>query len=173
MNEKKKVIYIVAALIVLILATSVVFFIHRHSNPLANWQEFIRNPQEMCVSMKSTHEGLELQGDFDADGKKDIAQILKNKNSLLYGVWVTLSSQSEPVLAKNLGKELSGTAIRLVKPGIYPTACGKGFWPCKEDEIEKVHLKNATIDVVHCQSADFLLIWRPKLKKFFQMWMSD
>ena len=36
--------------------------------------------------------------------------------------------------------------IKVVSPGIYTTACGKGFWECRENEPEEIEIKYPGIE---------------------------
>ena len=63
--------------------------------------------------------------------------------------------------------------VGLVKPGTYPTACGKGYWECKRGEPETLSLKIDSIEYYHFESSSSIFWWDAKAHKFQQTWISD
>lgn len=115
------------------------------------------------------------QGDFDGDNKVDVARVLAKSKGKGVGLWVWLTTQPQPILAEVMAQADGefDIGIGVAAPGIYKTACGKGYWPCKGDEMPKLTLRNAAIDSFYCESANHFLVWSAKNKKFESIWMSD
>jgi hypothetical protein len=126
-----------------------------------------------CNSKKNSL--LETKGDFDGDGKDDIAKLLAKEKGKGRGVWVWLSSQKKTVIAAEIdsldGKHDLG--VTLAKPGKHQTACGKGYWECSPKETPVLNLKNFAIDFFTCESANRFLSWNKELQRFDENWMSD
>ncbi len=118
---------------------------------------------------------LTAEGDFNGDGKPDRAKLLAKATGKGIGLWVWLSKEDQPILIKETESEdgKHDIGISLLKPGSYKTACGKGYWQCKGDEVSKVNLKNDGIDLMFCESANALFYWDEISKKFKEIPTSD
>ncbi len=113
--------------------------------------------------------------DFDGDGDPDSARVLAREKGKGIGVWVWLSSQEEPILASVAqhrdGKHDMG--ISVAQPGVYPTACGKGHWPCGDKEPAELTLERPAVDFFTCEGSNRYLHWEPAQARFATTWMSD
>jgi hypothetical protein len=126
---------------------------------------------------KSRTRFLAVKGDFDGDGKADIAELLVNPSKKQFALFVNLASTDKWQL---LGepedvKWLDGMGIRLVKPGRYKTACGKGYGEefCAHGEPNFLKLSTPAINMFKEESADVIFYWNRSKKKFVNIQMSD
>jgi hypothetical protein len=118
-----------------------------------------------------------VEGDFDGDGKQDVAELLINPSTKKFAAFVRLASTQkwqmlgEPV---DLGL-LDRFAIDFVKPGKYETACGKGYDDsfCAHGEPDYLILSHPAIDFIYTESADSIFYWDEKTKAFREIAMSD
>lgn len=119
---------------------------------------------------------LTAKADFDGDGKQDEVSLLINDEKNKMGLFVELGSQPGNKIRLD---EIDGMSwievmgVRIAKPGKYKTACGKGYWDCKEGEPEALNLKLPAIDYFNYGSANSFFIWDKKTRQFERMWMSD
>lgn len=120
---------------------------------------------------------LVAKADFDGDGQEDIAKLLINEKENKIGLLVTLTTRKNapPLLLETIDdkKQIIGMGIRIVNPGKYKTACGKGYWVCKNNEPEILILQLPTIDLFQYESANSYFVWNGERKKFEKVWMSD
>ena len=65
------------------------------------------------------------------------------------------------------------TAVETVKPGSYTTACGKGYWGCKEDEPPVLEIIFDAINFIAFESASSYYYWDTDKRKFVGIWISD
>jgi len=63
--------------------------------------------------------------------------------------------------------------ISLWEPGQYKTACGKGYWECKDDETQILKLKTPGINFFAFESANSIFYWNSRKNEFKRIWMSD
>ena len=63
--------------------------------------------------------------------------------------------------------------INLVKPQKIQTACGKGYWECKEDETPFQSLVYPSINYFRFESANSIFYWSKKEQQFKRIWQSD
>ena len=120
---------------------------------------------------------LTVEGDFDGDGKPDNAALVVNPSRHLFAVFVKLRSTGkwQQVGDETEMKWLGEMGISVVKPGKYETACGKGYDDsfCAHGEPDYLTLATAAIDLFVEESADSMLYWDKKQKKFRTIQMSD
>lgn len=125
---------------------------------------------------KSRTRFLIVSGDFDGDGRRDVAEILVNPSGKKFGVFVKLAATRhwQSLVTYDLDS-LGRYAIEFVKPGKYKTACGKGYgdWACAHGEPEVLVLRHSAIDFVYTHSADIFYYWDGELKNFRAVQMSD
>jgi hypothetical protein len=118
-----------------------------------------------------------VDGDFDGDGRTDIAELLINPTEKKFAIFVKLTSTERWQMLEHPGEigDLYRFAIDLVKPGKYGTACGKGYDDsfCAPGEPDYLVLRHAAIDFVYTESTDTLYYWDDKTKSFHDIAMSD
>jgi hypothetical protein len=121
---------------------------------------------------------LVAKGDFDGDGKGDIAELLVDVPGKHFGLFVKLAGTAEwQRLDSGEGdvKDLAEFGISPVKPGKYKTACGKGYgdYACSHGEPELLELSRPAVDYFYNESSDYIFYWDTKAKKFIRVQMSD
>jgi hypothetical protein len=126
---------------------------------------------------KSPDRFVAVKGDFDGDGKPDIAELLVNPSAKQFALFVSLSSNRNwQLLAKSdaMGN-FDRFGIDYVKPGKYETACGKGYgdYACAHGEPDLLELKRPAIDFIYTESSDTIYYWDQKSKSFQAVLMSD
>jgi hypothetical protein len=104
-----------------------------------------------------------VEGDFNGDGVKDNAWILVNEGKDKVGMFVSISmdmQRSEIIqLYEGSFKGRVGYGISLVPPGKHVTACGKGYWKCREGQKPAVELDNPGIEFFKFESASSVFFW--------------
>jgi hypothetical protein len=126
---------------------------------------------------KSPTRFFHVEGDFDGDGKSDVAELLINPKQKQFCVFVKLASFPTWQMLGDPGDlgSLDRFAIDLVKPGKYETACGKGYDDsfCAHGEPDYLVLSRPAIDFIYTESADSIFYWDHKTKAFREIAMSD
>lgn len=136
------------------------------------WTKFERSESQLCPSQKQS-DGIRVSADLDGDGIKDEGQILKNATSGEHSIFAHLSTIKRTILVKKLGADLNLPTLDLQHSGEVQTACGKGYWGCKENEPSVLKLTNAALNVVYCETSDYVLVWNPDSQTFSEVWLSD
>jgi len=116
--------------------------------------------------------------DFNGDGIIDEAWILIRTRSVGWGLFVFLSQKDGKTKTIQLQeRKRDGNpqrfGIKLVPPGKYKTACGKGYWECKKGEPEIVELSNPAFEFFLYESSSSIYFWDKKAKAFKQIFISD
>ena len=120
--------------------------------------------------------------DFNGDGINDEAFLLKSTKFSGEGLFVRLSKKQGGFRWVELdvidwGKQYPNVdltmGVDIAKPGEYKTACGKGYFECKEGEPEVLKLRRAAIDYFRFESANSFFVWDDKTAKFKRIWISD
>jgi hypothetical protein len=120
-----------------------------------------------------------VAGDFDGDGKTDIAIFLVNNDLKKYGIYVWWESDKSvspvPVIIEDDPSFLEVMGIALQRPAKLKTACGKGYWKCdkKENEKPEIELKSDAIDYFKVESASSIFYWDDSSNRFQRIWISD
>ena len=119
---------------------------------------------------------LRAKGDFDGDGKEDVAELLVQRHGVSAGLFVWRAENPVALFLVKFDKKWLGRqGIALVEPGEYRTACGKGYgdWACAHGEPEVLKLQNQAIDLFYEESADSIFYWDATRKTFVRVQMSD
>jgi hypothetical protein len=123
---------------------------------------------------KSRTRFLQVRGDFDGDGKTDIAELLVNSSSKQFGLFVRLSSQdSEWQTVHKADGPLDRLGIAIVHPKKYVTLCGSDPSVCSPDQPRSLDLTNIAINFFSYGSNNAFLYWGRKAQKFQSVPMSD
>ncbi len=118
-----------------------------------------------------------VNGDFDGDGKLDEAKLLVSVKEKKFGIFIWLIDEASKnpiqVLTEPNISALQYMGIDLYKAGNYKTACGKGYFECKKDELSEIKLRNDAINYFKDESVNSIFYWVPEKKVFVRTWMSD
>src|SRR5579864_490066 len=126
---------------------------------------------------KSPARFFRVEGDFDGDGKPDVAELLIDDSTKKFALFVRLACKPtwQRVSEQMDVASLDRFAIDLVKSGRYETACGKGYDDsfCAHGEPDYLVLSHPAIDFNYTESADSIFYWDEKTKSFREIAMSD
>jgi hypothetical protein len=122
-------------------------------------------------------EPFHVQADFNGDGLPDDAWILFSSLDKAWGLFVFLAQQDGPpkviTLDKNPGKiRPQYTGIKIVQPGDYKTACGKGYFKCGPSQPDVLHLVLPAINYFVFEGANSFFLWDTPSASFKRTWMS-
>jgi hypothetical protein len=154
---------------------------HAQSKPQfpAGWKPATKSDySDENLSFRKNQVPNHIEGDFNDDGIKDQAWILINTSQKTFGVFVFLGAENGSYKMIMLDEHKRETeklfmGISLLEPGQYKTACGKGYWECKEDETEILTLRNPGINYFAFESANSVFYWNSRKSEFTRIWMSD
>jgi hypothetical protein len=119
---------------------------------------------------------LKVIGDFNGDSEADEARLLLRKKDKALGLFIKnrWSKHNEFFLLEVGDSSLIHSfGIRLFKPGLYVTACGKGYWGCGENEPPEIQLGHDAIDLFKIESANSFFYWDSTINDFKRIWISD
>jgi hypothetical protein len=123
---------------------------------------------------KSRTRFLQVTGDFDGDGKTDIAELLVSSSSKKVGLFVWLSSQhNEWQSVHEADETLDRAGIAIVRPKKYMTLCSSDSSVCAPDDPRSIYLTSSAINVVSYGRNNAFLYWDRKAKNFRSAPMSD
>jgi hypothetical protein len=145
----------------------------------AGWKPATKSDySDEYLSFRKNQVSNHIEADFNGDNIKDHAWILINSSKKTFGVFVFLGVGNGSYKMMMLDEHKRETeklfmGISLLEPGQYKTACGKGYWECKEDETEILKLKNPGINYFAFESANSVFYWDSRKNEFMRIWMSD
>jgi hypothetical protein len=122
---------------------------------------------------------FQCMGDYNMDNLSDTTWILLKNDNSGWGIFVFLSendsiSYAHKVIEYDMTIKPQFINISTQKPGIYKTACGKGYWDCGENEPEVLNLKMPSIYVTPYESGGASTIyWNDTEQKFKKVIMND
>lgn len=121
---------------------------------------------------------LITKGDFNGDGIVDVAMLLTSDNgsSLSLVAFISQNNKGFKTYFLNEIKDnrlIHAMGIKKVSPGAYATACGKGYWECRNDEVPEIQIQHDAIDYFKIESANSFFYWDAKTEAFKQIWISD
>jgi hypothetical protein len=140
------------------------------------WRAPTREEASGSWRQKSPTQFLKVKGDFDGDGRVDVAQILVDPSAGKFGLFVKLGGADQWQLLRDFDLTFLGRyGIDYVKPGKYETACGEGYgdWACAHKEPDWLQLSHPGIDLFYTESSDSIHFWDQPSKKFREIVMSD
>jgi hypothetical protein len=119
-----------------------------------------------------------VRADFNGDGLEDSAILLVSRRYREIGLFVFLSNKNGAYKTYQLDavkdeKFLQIIGVTTVLPGVYRTACGKGYWACKKDESSDVLIKHSAISYFKIESAASYFYWDERSGNFKRVWISD
>lgn len=121
---------------------------------------------------------LIARGDFNGDGIEDEARLLLSKKGNKMGLFAFLSQEAKSFRIilldeKDDAEYIEVFGVTTVSPGLYKTACGKGYWECNEAETPEIFIKYDAIDYFKIESANCYFYWDSQTKSFKIIWISD
>ena len=122
---------------------------------------------------------LSAAGDFDGDGQSDRAELLLAENELGEGLFVQLSSAASGgwiLAAEERNREpmaILRMGVSIAPPGSYLTACGKGYWECRDGEPSELQLETDGLRYFRFESGASIVYWDVRENAFRQVWISD
>jgi hypothetical protein len=137
-----------------------------------------------------------VHADFNNDGKLDTAMILESQKGLGIGLFVDFSdskndrqhiclynSETDSANTENLSVAIrekvqkifrATNGIRLVRKGVYKTACGKGFFDCMKGKPKQVNLDAPGISFFQYDAGfERYYFWNAAKGKFENQQMRD
>lgn len=122
-------------------------------------------------------EPFHAQADFNGDGLPDDAWILFSSLGKGSGLFVFLAQQEGYpkviTLDKNPGlNKPQNMGIKIVQPGDYKTACGKGYFKCGPNQPAVLHLALPAINYFVFEGANSFFWWDTPSASFKRIWMS-
>jgi hypothetical protein len=128
---------------------------------------------------KDAEKYLVVKGDFNGDAVTDEARLLVRADGSALGFFGFVSDKNHAVKTYLLD-EMKGAGaihamgIKKVSPGLYKTACGKGYWTCrKPDEVPEIKIQHDAIDYFKTESANSFFYWDVQAHAFKRIWISD
>lgn len=121
---------------------------------------------------------LSVRADFDGDGKKDAARFLVKKDGSEYALFISHYSDGKLIHYKHYSasqiRKIANLGISLAKPGVYKTACAKGYGDeCRADEPKEIRLEYHGIYFFTFESAASIVYWQSKNNRFEKVFISD
>jgi hypothetical protein len=119
--------------------------------------------------MKSPTRFVIVKGDFDGDGKADVAELLVGRSARQCALFVWLSSErnNSPELIWQTDKGgLINIGIRLIHPGKYETLCSSDPTECEAQTPTNINLKNYGIEFFSHGATRSFAYWDGATKKF-------
>jgi len=116
---------------------------------------------------KSLTRFLVVRGDFDGDGRRDLAELLVSDSGKEFGLWVQLSSQGGQWQMIHGGHApLGELGIYIVRPGKYDTLCGDDPSMCAPGAPQHVNLTTDAVGFMSWGSTSSFFFWDQATKKF-------
>ena len=112
-----------------------------------------------------------VQGDFDHDGKTDIARIVGTAKSG-YSLIVERGANSRQPETVFQTRQLRGLFLDSARPGVYRTACDKKIGPDKVPcPIHHVRLDKRSLVFGYEEASSATIVWRRS--RFVVVWLTD
>jgi len=121
---------------------------------------------------------LVAKGDFNGDGITDVARMLVRDTGPGLALFAFVSQKDHTFKAHLLDEKEDPNYIRVlgiatVPPGVYKTACGKGYFDCREGEPPEIVLRNPSIRYFKVGSASAFFYWDPAINSFKMIGIGD
>jgi hypothetical protein len=165
------------------------------------WQLPTRDIYHMKWRDKGKGKYLRVGGDFNADGLQDSALVLDGKMGKRFGLFVFLQQKDstycilklhdtqddkklQQAIRNNPAQDVfsdfpKNFGIRLIAPGLYKTACGKGYYECTPEDsseiaIKEILIKSPAIEFFHYDAGgNRYFFWDNLRNRFFYSWIDD
>lgn len=149
--------------------------------PPKGWR--VPTPQELSEpEREKSPSGFSIAiGDFDGDGREDLARLLVRKDGTREGLWVHRGKRWELLDAYETAPKSVDPALAMYvatrSPGVIAYACfDDSDAPCDfgaESTRPKLELDEPSISYYRFASAESLFFWSRKHRKFLRVWLSD
>lgn len=140
------------------------------------WREPLEDEvpdNEFMYRVKDPDRYTAARADFNGDGIIDSVQMLVNDSTGKVGIFAFMSKQGGFKTILLAEQSSLGMGLSVVAPGEYKTACGKGYWKCKEGEPAILALKRPAVNYFHFEGTNSFFVWDEPEKSFKRIWMSD
>lgn len=131
-----------------------------------DWKEFRSTRPEPFV----------VNADFNGDGRPDQVWLLPAIGGG-WGLFAFLGSSKGTYRVTRLDRDgktaAQGFGLGIVEPGRLQTACGKGYWACKQGEPAVLELQLPAIEFFAYESASSVFWWDRRTGQFRRAWLSD
>jgi hypothetical protein len=133
----------------------------------SNWRKPTSAEAKGAWRNKSASRFLVVKGDFDGDGRDDLAELLISDSGRDFALFVRLSSQHDAWQSIHGGRAPVGDfGIRLVRPGKRDTLCGDDPSVCAPDAAKSLDLANSAIEFFTYGEASSIFYWDNTAKRF-------
>ncbi len=139
------------------------------------YEEIVYKSRSNCRAFKNIGARTSVEGDFDGDGIKDSAKLVRRKAEEQEYLYVWLSSlnfkgieldEIGPKEARNnmaISLGLRGTSMQ--------DACATGYIElCEETGAKEVNFKNDYLWYAQCEARASVFYWEPSTKAFKRIW---
>jgi hypothetical protein len=126
-----------------------------------------------CYPTDIPGRGVEARGDFNGDGRPDVARIevsLKNQRGRL-AVWLN-GDEAPPLVLREWKDVREENFVGPVEPSTQQTWCGK-TGQCGPGDVPTIVLKRTSIAFGACQSSEEIFYWVFEQQQFKEVWISD
>ena len=114
-----------------------------------------------------------MRGDFDGDGRNDVAELLVSDSGKSFGLFVWLSSVRLWQSIHRADASLGDLGISLLLPKKFDTLCADDPSTCDPDAPATVDLKNKAIEFFAWGETSSIFYWDSTAQAFRDAPMSD
>jgi hypothetical protein len=139
----------------------------------AGWRKPTLSEATGAWRKKSPTRFLVVRGDFDGDGRDDVAELLVSDSGKSFGLFVWLSSQRRWQSIHGADALPGDLGIDLVLPKKFDTLCAGDPSVCAPSAPATVDLKNKAIEFFAWGQASSIFYWEPSSQTFRNAPMSD
>lgn len=139
----------------------------------AGWRKPTHTEATGAWRKKSPARFLVVRGDFDGDGRNDVAELLVSDSGKSFGLFVWLSSQRRWQSIHGADGSLGDLGINLVLPKKFDTLCAHDPSGCAPSAPATVDLKNQAIEFFTWGEASSIFYWEASSQAFRNAPMSD
>lgn len=144
----------------------------------AGFEESAHQNKSTCKAFQAKGGRTSVEADFDGDGIKDVAKIIRKKDGGQEFLYIWLSSKKyEPIILDEIGdlEALNNMSISLGQHGTsIQDACSRGNAElCDEKGPKEIQFVNDYLWYTECESAASIFYWDPHTKTIERVWYSD
>src|SRR6185437_11407953 len=139
----------------------------------AGWRKPTSAEAKGAWRKKSPTWFLVVRGDFDSDGRDDVAELLVSDSGKSFGLFVWLSSQRRWQSIHGADVPLGDLGISLVLPKKFDTLCADDPSVCAPGTPATVDLKNKAIEFIAWGEASSIFYWDSSAQAFRNAPMGD